>query len=66
MEIPVESPPGGTLLEAVVCLKMIDADGEMVWESRATEGLSTLEAIGMLRVTTRKLEDAFNDQEEDD
>lgn len=42
----------GTLqpLAAVVCVKGLDEDGKVCYRTRATEGLSTVEAQGMALV----------------
>ena len=51
MQIDVEELPGGwSLLEAVVCLKVMDADGDVRFCSRATSGLRVPEAVGMMHL----------------
>lgn len=57
-------PDGFVPVEAVVVLTGMDADGDEVVHSRATPGLMTYAAIGLLTVTSDRLRSAL--LEEDD
>jgi len=48
-------------LAAVVCLKGLDKDGQVCYWSRATEGLSTVEAKGMALELLDRLRTAQED-----
>lgn len=46
----------GTPLEAVVIVKMLNADGEMAYVTSATPDLKDVEALGMLRYAQLRME----------
>lgn len=51
IELDVEALPDGCqLLEAVVCYRALDADGDVCFGTRATEGLRIPEAVGMMQM----------------
>lgn len=50
IEIEVDFPEGYTLLEAVVCYKALDPNGEVRFGSRATSGIMRPEAIGLMHL----------------
>lgn len=55
--------PNATPIEAVVVVKTLDPDGDVVLDLRFTDGLSTWDRAGMLRaaqvVTDQSLRDGF-------
>jgi hypothetical protein len=53
-------------LAAVVVVKCLDSDGAISYRSRATEGIQTVEALGMARYAVLKLEQAIWERGEDD
>lgn len=51
IELDVEALPDECqLLEAVVCYRALDADGDVCFGTRATEGLRIPEAVGMMQM----------------
>jgi hypothetical protein len=55
-------PPKWTILDGMVILKCLDADGQQIWAYRISEGLSDEEAIGMLTVQLRLVTESVVDQ----
>lgn len=59
--LPVDAshlPEGYTPLEAVVCLKVLDADGEVAYYDCATNTLTSVEGIGMAIIVADRLRKA--------
>jgi hypothetical protein len=46
----VPLPDSAMVVDAVVLIKAMDADGDVGWYTRFTEDLSTVEAVGALTV----------------
>ena len=66
MNIEVDPlPEGCQLLEAVLCYRALDADGDVCFGTRATDGLRIPDAVGMMQMaiaeqTKKWLEDEDN------
>lgn len=58
-------PDGFVPVEAVIVLTGIDADGDEAVHSRATSGLMTYAAIGLLAVTSDRLRAALLDGDDE-
>lgn len=51
----VDMPEDVTPLAAVVVVKVLDEDGDPTYYARATDGLLTVEAVGMLAYADEEL-----------
>lgn len=56
MGLPIEGMPDGiTPLSVLVIVKALDAEGDVCYFSRGSEGLMTVEALGMAHYTVYAL-----------
>lgn len=63
----VEMPDDISPIAALVVLKAFDAEGDVAYYARATEGVTTVEALGMVVLADVRLRSAINtDTAEDD
>lgn len=52
-------PDDWTPIEVVAAFKCFDPDGDTCYVVRTSDGLSSMEAVGMLRAAARQQEDAI-------
>jgi len=58
--------PGETAIEAIVLLKVLDADGDVGWSYRTTNRLNREELLGALTVQVDVLRKELRDEWDDD
>ena len=62
----VDMPDDVTPLAALVVLKALDGDGEVTYLARASEGVTTVEAVGMAALADLRLRAALGSTDDED
>lgn len=68
--LEVTAVEDGVVMEVVMALKVMDADGDVAWHTRVTSGVSAIESLGALRALTileeRNLMASYRSTDEDE
>ena len=63
MPLPDVMPDGWLAVDAVVCLKVLDDEGRVRVLTRATGGLTMVDAVGMVELARQRLLRSLDGQE---